>query len=249
MRIVPVENYTTMSKAVASILLERIKQASKLTLGLATGGTPIQTYNYLIEDYKKNKTSYQHVSTFNLDEYIGLKSTDPNSYHYYMNDYLFSHIDIPKQNTNIPNGDAQNLQQECEAFEKKIQEHGGVDIQLLGLGSNGHIGFNEPGTPFDTSTHVVNLTEATRQANARYFNSIDEVPTQAITMGISSIMKSKEIVLLVSGEEKSKALKKLIDGEIDSSFPASILNNHEKVTIFADREALIYTDITSTMTR
>ncbi|MRH41271.1 glucosamine-6-phosphate deaminase [Aquibacillus halophilus] len=249
MKIITAKDYSNMSEIAASTILERVKQSSKITLGLATGGTPVKTYNYLINDYKNNKTSYQHVVTFNLDEYTGMKPTNPNSYHYYMEKNLFEHIDIPNNQTHLPNGAADDFELECKTYEQKIAEHNGVDLQILGLGSNGHIGFNEPGTAFDTRTHIVDLSSATRKANARYFDNIDEVPTQAITMGIATILESKEILLLVSGERKSRALEKLLHGEIDTSFPASILNQHKNVTIIADNEALKYVDISSSMIR
>lgn len=238
MKLIEVKDYHEMSQVAADYLLSKVKTSDKLTLGLATGGTPQGLYEALINDHNQNRTSYQHVSSFNLDEYIGLSGKHPNSYYHYMNDHLFKHIDIDSENTHIPSGKAVDLQKECEAYDEKIRLHGGIDLQILGIGSNGHIGFNEPGTSFESNTHIVELAESTREANARYFNSIDEVPAQAITMGISSIMKSKEILLLVSGEAKQVAMKKLVEGEISENFPASILNRHEHVTVIADQEAL-----------
>ncbi|MCP8617813.1 glucosamine-6-phosphate deaminase [Salirhabdus salicampi] len=237
MKIIKAKNYTEMSQLASERIFDKIKNVANVTLGLATGGTPTRTYQYLIDDYEKNNTSYSHVTTFNLDEYIGLSPNDSNSYRYYMDKHLFNHIPIPKEQTHIPNGLAKDLQLECEAYEKKIDNHG-IDLQILGLGSNGHIGFNEPGTNFDSNTHVVNLADSTREANARFFNSLEEVPTKAITMGIRSIMKSKEIILLVSGERKKEALTRLLDGEVDESFPASILKQHPNVTIIADKAVL-----------
>lgn len=242
MEIITAKDYTEMSQIAADIFSKRVRQDAKLTLGLATGGTPIETYKCLTLDHQKNQTSYQKVTTFNLDEYIGLEPTDHNSYQYYMKTNLFNHIDIPKQQTHIPNGKAENPHKECETYDQQITVRGGIDLQLLGIGSNGHIGFNEPGTSFDTATHVENLTTGTREANARFFNSIDEVPKQAITMGIGTIMRSKEILLIVSGESKSKALARLLEGEIDPSFPASVLKKHAHVTIVADTDALKYTN-------
>lgn len=181
------------------------------------------------------------MTSFNLDEYIGLPIEDPNSYHAFMDHHLFNHIDIPDEQTFLPNGLADNQQQACVDYDRKIQNHGGIDLQLLGIGSNGHIGFNEPGTPFDSTTHIIELAESTRKANARFFNSIDEVPKQAITMGIGSILRSKEILLLVSGEKKSKALAQLLEKQVDTQFPASALHYHTNVTIVADKAALQYT--------
>ncbi|MFB6802116.1 glucosamine-6-phosphate deaminase [Peribacillus butanolivorans] len=238
MNIFKVQDYKEMSQSAANIVIRKVKENSKIKLGLATGGTPKGTYDALIEDHMQNNTSYENVTSFNLDEYIGLDSNDPNSYHYYMDQSLFAHININKEQTYLPNGTADNLDKECTRFDKMIETLGGIDLQILGIGQNGHIGFNEPGTSFSSGTHVVALEESTRQANARYFDSIDEVPTHAITMGIATIMKSKEILLLISGEEKAETLKKLIHGEITEEFPASILKKHNNVTIIADQKAL-----------
>ncbi|KIY22761.1 MULTISPECIES: glucosamine-6-phosphate deaminase [Mesobacillus] len=246
MKMITAKDYSNMSEKAAAYLLDKIKQAPDLTLGLATGGTPIETYKCLVQDHKKNNTTYQHITTFNLDEYIGVKAEDPNSYYHYMKEHLFDHVDIPKQQINIPNGMASDLEQECKEYEQKIADRGGIDLQLLGLGSNGHIGFNEPGTAFDSTTHVIELTQATREANARFFDKMEEVPKQAITMGIANIMKSREILLIVSGEKKSKALDRLLNGEIDPSFPASILKKHPNVTIIADEAVLKHTRVPST---
>lgn len=245
MKLIKATNYSDMSRIATELILKRIKSSEKLTLGLATGSTPIETYQYMIDDYQQNKTDYQHVTTFNLDEYVGVGPTDPTSYYYFMRSQLFDHIHIPNEQTHIPNGLAIDLKDECNFYENKIKNHGGIDLQLLGLGSNGHIGFNEPGTEFDTKTHVEQLTEATRRANARFFNNLDEVPTHAITMGISTILQSNEILLVVSGEKKSRALTKLLkETKLDPSFPASALHNHPNVTIVADEEALQYANVT-----
>ena len=238
MKLIEVKDYHEMSQVAADYLLSKVKNSNKLTLGLATGGTPQGLYEALIDDHQHNGTSYQHVSSFNLDEYIGLSGKHPNSYYHFMNEHLFKHIDIKSENTHIPSGKAIDLEQECKAYDKKIDSHGGIDLQILGIGSNGHIGFNEPGTSFTSNTHIAPLTQSTREANARYFDSIDEVPTHAITMGISTIMKSKEILLLASGKSKQNALKKLVEGEITEDSPASILNRHDNVTVIADKEAL-----------
>lgn len=241
MKLIKATDYSDMSKRAAELILKQIKQTNQLTLGLATGSTPIKTYQHMIRDHQQNQTSYQHVTTFNLDEYVGIDPEDPNSYHQYMQSNLFNHIDIPIEQTHIPDGQATNPVEECIDYEKKLHDHGGIDIQILGLGGNGHIGFNEPGTSFDTLTHVIELTPATRTANARFFNRLAEVPTQAITMGISTILESKQIFLLVSGKEKSDALRKLLENEeTDTSFPASALHKHPNVTIIADQEALQY---------
>lgn len=237
MKIIEVNDYQQMSNRAAEFIIEKVIQNPSINLGLATGGTPIGTYKCLIEDHKKNGTSYQKVTTFNLDEYIGLSGDNRNSYRYFMNDQLFNYIDVDKAKTNIPNGIAVDFQEECIRYEDLIDNHGGVDLQILGIGSNGHIGFNEPGTSFGSKTHIVELADSTIQANARFFDRIEEVPTKAITMGISTIMKSKEILLLVSGENKKEALFSLLNGEINERFPASVLKNHPCVTIIADKVA------------
>lgn len=238
MKIIKVKDYEQLSNTAAKFIIERVKNKPNIVLGLATGGTPEGTYKNVIQDHQQNGTSYEQVATFNLDEYIGLPGSDKNSYRYYMNEHLFNHINVKKENTHIPNGEVSNVNQECEDYEGRIQQIGGIDLQILGIGENGHIGFNEPGTAFNSRTHVIGLTEETRQANARYFSSIESVPTHAITMGIGTIMEAKEIVLLASGEKKREAMKKLILGEVTEEFPASILQKHKNVTIIADEAAL-----------
>ncbi|MGM7719368.1 glucosamine-6-phosphate deaminase [Metabacillus sp. Hm71] len=239
MKIIEVKNYQEMSQRAAEYMIEKIKSTPNLTLGLATGGTPLGVYQHLIEDHKQNGTSYAEVTSFNLDEYIGLAKDNPNSYYSYMYENLFKHINISPERTHIPSGMNKDLQAECEEYENKIEQHLGIDLQILGIGSNGHIGFNEPGTSFQAKTHVVDLAQSTREANARFFNSLDEVPTQAITMGIQTIFKSKEILLLVSGKAKQNAMIQLLTGDVTESFPASILKQHPNATIIADEEAML----------
>ncbi|MFL6518033.1 MAG: glucosamine-6-phosphate deaminase [Bacillus sp. (in: firmicutes)] len=235
MKIIEVQDYQQMSNRAAEYIIKKVVQNPSIKLGLATGGTPIGTYKGLIEDHQKNGTSYQKVTTFNLDEYIGLSGENKNSYRYFMNNQLFNYIDINKEKTNIPSGIAADFDDECNRYEDLITKQEGIDLQILGIGSNGHIGFNEPGTSFESKTHIVDLAPSTIQANARFFNRIEDVPTKAITMGISTIMKSKEILLLVSGDKKKETLFRLLNGEISESFPASVLNNHPYVTIIADK--------------
>lgn len=237
MHIIKAENYKEMSELAASKIIEQVNKKSNSVLGLATGSTPEGLYKEVIQAYKDGNVSFKNVTSFNLDEYVGLKKDNDQSYYYYMHHLLFDHIDINSDQANLPNGDANDLQEECNRYEKAIQQAGGIDIQVLGIGLNGHIGFNEPGTLFSMQTHIVDLDESTRQANARFFNSIEDVPLQAITMGIDSIMQSKEIILLVSGSQKAEALDKLVNGPITEDFPASILQKHSNVTIIADREA------------
>lgn len=238
MRIIEANNYQEMSNLAAEYIIKKIHHTPQMNLGLATGSTPLGTYSEMIEDYEKNRTSYAHVRTINLDEYVGLETNHPNSYKYFMKENLFDHINIAEGHTHIPNGTASNIEKECQAYEDLIKNQGGIDLQILGIGNNGHIGFNEPGTSFESKTHKVKLAESTRIANARFFNSIQEVPTHAITMGISTILKSKEILLLVSREEKNEAVKQLLNGPKNENFPASVLNTHQNVTIIGDKKAL-----------
>lgn len=240
MKLIRTENYTEMSLEAGKIIVDKIRTDPNLTLGLATGSSPKGVYDFLIEDHDRNGTTYNQVKSVNLDEYIGLSPMDHNSYHYFMNQNLFKHLDINENQTHIPNGAARDLDHECLRYEQLIKELGGIDLQLLGIGENGHIGFNEPGTPFTSTTHIVTLAQNTREANSRFFNSLEEVPTHAITMGIASILKSKEILLLVSGERKAEALNKFVNGEISEEFPASALKYHSNVTVIADRDALKY---------
>lgn len=205
----------------------------KSIFGLATGSSPIGLYKVMIEDAKQSDLSYKHVKTFNLDEYVGLADTHDQSYHYFMNDQLFKHLDINPENIHIPNGNVTDLQAEGERYENLLNEHT-IDIQLLGVGSNGHIGFNEPGTSFDSLTHVIDLQEQTLKDNARFFDSIEDVPTQAITMGIASIMKAKKIVLIATGEKKAKAIQAMIKGEITPDIPCTVLQNHPDVLVILD---------------
>ncbi|MBT2689084.1 glucosamine-6-phosphate deaminase [Bacillus sp. ISL-47] len=238
MKIIRAAHYEDMSHKAALLMIEKIRSNPDMTLGLATGSTPKGVYAELIKDHLENGTSYENITTINLDEYIGLPSSDPNSYRYFMNSELFKHLNLPLENTHLPNGTAEDINQECQRYEQLIKDLADIDLQLLGIGRNGHIGFNEPGTSFKSRTHVVKLAESTRKANARFFESIDEVPAHAITMGIASILDSREIVLLASGSAKAEAIRRLVNGEPDEQFPASALKLHPNVTIIADEEAL-----------
>lgn len=237
MDIIQAKDYTEMSKLAADLLVKHINNTKSPILGLATGSTPIGLYKELVKRYKQSEISFKHVTTFNLDEYVGISRSNPNSYHYFMNDNLWKHIDIDLANVNIPDGMADNLEKECIEYEERIANQP-IDIQILGIGLNGHIGFNEPGTSFDSRTHIVELDESTREANSRFFDSLDEVPKQAITMGIETILKAKKVILLVSGKAKATTLAKLISNEeVTPDFPASVLRKHKDVTIIADEEA------------
>ncbi|WP_031546538.1 glucosamine-6-phosphate deaminase [Salinicoccus luteus] len=238
MKIVHVENYDEMSMRAARTVFNKIVESERVVLGLATGSTPEKMYDYLVDMLNKNKVDLSHVYTVNLDEYVGLGDDHPQSYHQYMNKIFFDRVSIPKEHTFIPHGDAPDLDAEVERYEQVIEELGGVDLQVLGIGRNGHIAFNEPGTPFDSRTHVVDLTETTVSDNARFFDTVEEVPRQAITMGLDTIMEAKSIVLLVSGDEKEEALACMIDCEVSEELPATILQRHHDVTVIADDEAL-----------
>ena len=225
-----------IDEIVANLFVETINNKPNCVLGLATGSSPVGIYKNLVKAYQENKVSFKEVTTFNLDEYIGLEETHHQSYRYFMNDNLFDHIDIDKNNTHVPNGI--NYEYDVENYDKEIENNGGIDLQILGIGSNGHIAFNEPGTSFDSLTHVVDLKESTIKDNSRFFNSIDEVPTKSITMGLTSIIKAKKIVIIITGENKKDVLAKLLTGEISEDLPASILHNHPDVTIYADYKAM-----------
>lgn len=222
--------------AVSNEIIQLVCMNQPCVLGLATGSTPLGIYDLLVKDYQMNHTSYQKVITINLDEYVGIPLNHPESYHQFMHRHLFNHLDFIETNNHIPNGLAKDMNQSCNDYDD-ILKNNIPDIQLLGIGSNGHIGFNEPGTPFESTTHIVNLAQNTREDNARFFSSIDEVPTQAITMGIQSIMNAKKIILIAAGASKAKAIYQMITGEITTSLPASILQTHPNVDVYVDKDA------------
>ncbi|WP_162418310.1 glucosamine-6-phosphate deaminase [Cyclobacterium roseum] len=225
-----------LHRAVADRFISAVKANPKMVLGLSTGSSPLDTYANLVRDHQQNGTDYSKIHTFNLDEYVGLKGSHPQSYRYFMNAHLFHHLNIPMPQTHVPAG-VGDLEAECERYEKEIQECGGIDLQLLGLGTNGHIGFNEPGTSFDSRTHVVNLLEETIDANARFFSGKEEVPTKAVTMGIQTIMEARQIALLAYGSKKAAPIRDAVNGPITESMPASLLQNHADVTLYLDEEA------------
>ena len=236
MNVIIAKSYDEMSKKAFEIMKATVESKRDATLGLATGSTPIGLYEEMIADHKACGTSYAEVSTFNLDEYVGLDYSSDQSYVYFMREHLFDHIDIKLENTNIENGKAADPAAECARYNALLAENT-VDLQILGIGSNGHIAFNEPGTPFDSVTHVVDLTETTIKDNSRLFNSIDEVPKQAFTMGLSNIMMAKKIVVLANGANKAKAVYGMVHGEITEDLPASILQNHSDCTLICDEAA------------
>lgn len=234
MKLLVVKDYEEMSCVVSEIFKDVITEKADAVLGLATGSTPIGLYKKLIEMNRDKEIDFCNIKTVNLDEYVGLGEENPQSYRYFMNENLFNHINIDKTNTFVPNGLAENLEKEAKSYDKKIEELGGIDIQILGIGNNGHIAFNEPDDFLISETHVTNLSKSTIEANSRFFKSINDVPTKAITMGIGSIMKAKKILLLVKGEDKIRVIKELLNGNITTNNPATILKVHEDLTIIID---------------
>ncbi len=236
MKVIITENYEEMSQKAAEIVISVIKNNPNAVLGLATGSSPIGMYNLLAKDCKENGTSYKNVKTVNLDEYVGLTADHDQSYAYFMRKNLFDNLDIDQNNTHLPCGSAKDLQKECARYNALLEELT-PDVQVLGIGSNGHIGFNEPNTPFASVTHLVDLTESTIKDNSRLFASIDEVPHQAPSMGIKNIMQAKSIVMVVSGKNKAEAVKGMVKGEVTPALPASVLQLHPNVTVVCDKEA------------
>ncbi|HKK82697.1 MAG TPA: glucosamine-6-phosphate deaminase [Atribacterota bacterium] len=237
MNVVIVRNYHELSVQATQLVADQITNKKNTVLGLASGQTPIGMYQELINMFKRGKIDFSEVVTFNLDEYYGLAPEHPQSYYYYMWNTLFKHINIKKENIYLLNGMPENIKQECNQYEYLIQKNGGIDLQILGIGDNGHLGFNEPAIGLNSKTHLVNLSEETIQANSHYFNNIQEIPKQAITMGIGTIMKAKKIVLLASGRKKSHAIEKTINGPVSTEVPATILQLHPDVKLLIDKEA------------
>ncbi len=237
MKIIVCESYAEISKKAANLFAAQIKIKPDSVLGLATGSTPLGMYDELVAMNKRGEIDFSEITTFNLDEYFPIRRSNSQSYHYFMNENLFSKVNINPENTNIPNGETDNPEEECMHYEEKLQASGGIDIQVLGIGQNGHIGFNEPDDVLNTATHLTALTENTIQANSRFFNDISEVPDSALTMGIGTIMKSKKIILLASGKAKHKAVAALLNTDINTAIPATMLKLHPDVTLICDREA------------
>lgn len=237
MNIVIVKDYQELSQKSAEIVEDQILVKPDSVLGLATGSTPIGMYAELTEKYKAGLLSFENVKTFNLDEYCGLPTDNPQSYHYFMNQNLFSQVNIHPENTYLPNGNALVMEQERKAYDIKIAEAGGIDLQILGIGVDGHIGFNEPSDEFSKGTNVVELDKSTIEANSRFFEDKSQVPRTAITMGIESIMNARKILLLISGANKKEIAHLALQGEITPRVPASILQNHPDVTVIVDEDA------------
>ncbi len=228
------KNYQAVSKEAARIIATQIITDPQSVLGLPTGSTPTRTYENLVRLHKVGILDFSQVVTFNLDEYFNLPEDHEQSFHYYMEKRLFLQVNLKEENTYLPDGQASNPQKECRRYENLIQENGGIDLMVLGLGPNGHIGFNEPGTNWDSQTRLIKLTDETKERN---FDDLKDAPDRAITMGIKTIMRSRKIILLASGEEKAKALEKTVHGPIAESWPGSILQLHPNITAIAEQEA------------
>ena len=234
MEVIVLKNYDEVSKKAFEVMKEVVANKKNAVLGLATGSSPIGLYQNMIKDHQENGTSYADITSFNLDEYVGIDRNHEQSYYTFMHENLFKGIDIKEENVHVPYGDTKA---DCDAYEKAMEDYS-VDIQVLGIGANGHIGFNEPGTPFSETTHIVTLTEKTRQDNARFFeNDINQVPTHAITMGIATIMKAKKILLVGTGKNKADAGAAMVNKAPDVNCPASVLQNHPDVVVIVDEAA------------
>lgn len=238
MQIYRAKDYEDMSRKAANIIASQVVLKPDCVLGLATGSTPIGAYKNLVEKYEQGDLDFSQVTTVNLDEYKGLPRENDQSYYYFMHDNLFDHVNVKPENTHLPDGTKEDANEECARYEELIRSLGGQDLQLLGLGHNGHIGFNEPDAIFEKATHCVDLQESTIEANKRFFASADDVPKQAYTMGIGTIMQAKKILIIVSGEDKADIVRDAFFGPVTPRVPASILQMHSDVTLVADEAAL-----------
>lgn len=232
-----VADYAELSRAAARLVARQILVKEDAVLGLPTGETPLGLYRELVRLSKEGLLSLSKVTTFNLDEYVSLPPSHPQSFHHYMQVHLFSHLTIPPEQIHIPDGTVADLEEECQRYEEEIARHGGIDLLVLGIGLNGHIGFNEPGSDWGTTTRLVALSEETRRREARRFGGLELVPAQAITMGIKTIMRARKILLLASGREKAPAVKEALQGPITPAVPSSILQLHPEATVILDRAA------------
>ena len=236
MKIIVTKNSNEIASEALKVMLEVVKSKPNAVIGLATGSSPIGLYKSMIADHKENGTSYADIQTVNLDEYVGIDESNDQSYIYFMKDNLFNHVNINLSNTNLPNGKVDDMQSECDSYTSLLNSMP-QDIQLLGIGANGHIGFNEPGTSFSSTTHIVELEEGTRLDNARFFASLDDVPKYAITMGIANIMNAKKVLVVANGANKAKAVYEMVKGEVSENCPASVLRNHNDVVLVIDEDA------------
>jgi len=237
MKVIITKTYEEMCQKAARIIAAQVTLKPDSVLGLATGSTPLGIYSELVKKHQQGELDFSEVCTVNLDEYVGLSADNEQSYRYFMNHNLFDHINIPKKYTYVPKGMADDPLDECDDYELLIQQLGGVDLQLLGIGGNGHIGFNEPADHFTAETHLTDLTESTIEANSRFFENKDSVPKQAITMGIGTIMQARKILLVANGESKAKAIYETLFGPVTPQVPASILRFHQDVTVIVDEAA------------
>ena len=236
MEIKPINSYNKMSKLAAEMVAEQIINKPNTVLGLATGSTPVGMYRELVRMHREGDLDLSQVKTFNLDEYLGLSPEHSQSYHYYMYENFFKYVNIREENIHIPKGNAEDPVQECLDYEKKIKGLGGIDLQILGIGVNGHVGFNEPNINLEARTHIIQLSNETITANSRFFKNLDEVPKKAITMGMATIMRSKKIILMAWGAEKKKPILKVISGHIATEVPASLLQLHNDVILIVDKK-------------
>ncbi len=237
MKIIICKTYEDISRAAAEELAALVKENPASTLGLATGSTPVGMYRELIKKYENGELDLGSVTTFNLDEYYPISKKNDQSYDYFMRKNFFEYVNIAPERINIPDGSAADPCAECAEYEKKLEENGAIDLQVLGIGQNGHIGFNEPGDFLHSETHITDLTESTISANARFFESEDDVPKKALTMGIGTILKAKKILLLANGRSKHEALSALLDDKITTAIPATLLKTHPNVILICDEEA------------
>lgn len=237
MEIIIQENYAAVSQQAAAVVADVVRSRPGAVLGLATGSTPLGLYQELIRLHREEDLDFSQVTTFNLDEYIGLSAEHPQSYHYFMHDNLFRHINVPVENIHIPDGTTSDCQAFCESYEERIASSGGIDLQVLGIGSDGHIAFNEPGSSLVSRTRVETLAEQTIEDNARFFASADDVPVEAITMGVGTILDARKIILLANGANKSSAVAAAAEGPVSSQCTASALQNHPDTIFFLDTEA------------
>ncbi len=237
MEVIIKESYEDAAKLSAELIADLIRRKPRAIIGLATGSTPLGTYKELIRLHKEEGLDFSRVITFNLDEYVGLTHDHPQSYHYFMSENLFKHININSKNVHIPDGTAKDIPTFCRWYEEQIVKSGGLDLQLLGIGGNGHIAFNEPGSSLGSRTRPKTLDERTRQDNARFFRNLNEVPKYAITMGIGTIMDARQLILLANGAGKAEAIAKTVEGPITAMVPATIVQLHPKATIIVDKAA------------
>ena len=237
MRLVLCDNYEDLSKRAAKLVTSQMLLKPTSVLGFATGSTPIGLYHNLIQFYQKGELDFSEIVSFNLDEYYPISPKNHQSYRYFMNENLFNHVNLDSKNTFLLSGEAEDVEKECDAYERKIVAYGGIDLQILGIGQNGHIAFNEPEEHLIAKTHMTGLTENTIQANARFFASAADVPTKALTMGMATIMQARKIILLANGKVKHKALTELLGGTMTTQNPSTLLKLHADVVIFCDKEA------------